>query len=234
MDKKNIFEKAKHDKKKTWYYVLMTTCVVVIATISFISYKSIQNSLSNRKIETSPETVDKVDTEIDDVSKTETDTVQTDDSVSADTTYETAPAPIETKAYIMPLEGGEITTSFSLTVPAYSKTLKDWRIHDGIDISASNEQNVLCVNDGAIESISSHDLYGITVTVKHTDGKKSVYCNLIDDIELEEGQVINQGDIIGKVGKSAMFEIADGPHLHFEMSENGKKIDPLSVIKVQE
>ena len=46
-----------------------------------------------------------------------------------------------------------------------------------------------------------------------------------------ESKIINQGDIVGKIGETAVFEISEGPHLHFEMSENGKKIDPLSIIK---
>ena len=110
-------------------------------------------------------------------------------------------------------------------------TLKDWRIHDGIDISADLGSNVVAVNDGVVEKITSDDLFGIVVTIKHTDGKKSTYSNLADDIELEEGQIINRGDIIGTVGDTAISEISDGPHLHFEMSDNGNKIDPLTVIK---
>ena len=61
--------------------------------------------------------------------------------------------------------------------------------------------------------------------------RSSTYANLEDSVELEQGQIINRGDIVGKVGNTAVYEISDGPHLHFEMSENGEKIDPTAVIE---
>lgn len=235
MDKKNIFER-KTGGKKTTYYIVMTVCVLAIAAISFISYKSVQNSLSNKKIENAVDNVDKVDTNVENINDTNKQETLIEEPVDNQETEPSeqmsAPAAkVETKPYIMPVKDAEIKVKFSLTVPVYSQTLKDWRIHDGIDISAKLGDNVLAVNDGAVESIENDDLYGITVVIKHTDGKKSTYCNLADDVELEQGQIINQGDIVGKIGQTAVFEISEGPHLHFEMSENGKKIDPLSIIK---
>lgn len=239
MDNKNIFDKKKFSGKKSVYYIIMGICVVVIGAASFISYKSVQNALSNKKLENTPNAVDKVDSPVDNVSKTETDNkpaqdadsqTQTDEKTEAVNTRPSDEPVIDTKAYVMPVSG-EMTTGFSITAPIYSETLKDWRIHDGIDISAALGDNVVAVNDGAVEKINSDDIYGITVVIKHTDGRRSTYCNLEDSVELEEGQLIKQGDIVGKVGNTAVFEISDGPHLHFEMSENGNKIDPLSVIK---
>lgn len=239
MERKNIFDKNKIDRKKVTYYVIMVVCIAAITAISFISYRSVQNALSENKIDNNPDNVDKVDTDVENVKKDDQINEdlpenQPDENMSSTPSSENSETSENTsKAYIMPITG-EITNGFSLTSPIYSKTLKDWRIHDGIDISGKIGDSVKCVNDGAIESIKSDDLYGITVVVKHTDGKKSIYCNLDDSIELEEGQIIYQGDIVGKIGKSAVFEISDGPHLHFEISQNGKKVDPLNIIKVQE
>ena len=237
MDNKNIFDKKKFSGKRSVYYIIMGVCVIVIGAASFISYKSIQNALSNEKLENTPDTVDKVDSPVENVTENKTDTetpVVTEplpeEQTEAVNTQPSEQPTVESKSYIMPVSG-DVTTGFSTTAPVYSETLKDWRIHDGVDISAAIGDNVVAVNDGAVEKISADDIYGITVVIKHTDGKKSTYCNLEDSVELEEGQLINQGDIVGKVGNTAVFEISDGPHLHFEMSENGNKIDPLSVIK---
>lgn len=231
MDNKNIFDKKRSNGKKAVYYILMGVCVLIIAAAAFISYNSIQDAVNSKQPEKEPQVIDPVDTTKDDV-KDKT------PEVKPEPLPETEPHQIEnnipvteSKAYIMPVENGEVCVDFSTSTPIYSKTLKDWRIHDGVDISANIGTNVVCVNDGAVEKIESNDLYGITVTVKHTDGKKSVYSNLEDSVELEEGQLINQGDIIGKVGESALYEIAEGPHLHFEMSDNGNKIDPMKIIK---
>ncbi len=237
MEKKNIFEKNKFDKKKLGYYVLLSLCVAVIGAVSFISYKSIQKSLSNQPIDNLPDNVDKVDTTLENVietEKTEQNEINVEENKEEVVKPEADAKPvIDSKPYIMPVSG-QISTAFSLTTPVYSETLKDWRIHDGVDIAANLGDNVVAINDGAVEKIEANDLFGITVVIKHTDGKKSIYCNLDDNVELEEGQIINQGDIVGKIGNTAVFEIADGPHLHLEITENGKKIDPTTVIKVQE
>ena len=238
MDNKNIFEKDKFSGKKIAYYAVLTVSVLIIALISFLSYKSVQNSLADEKIDNEvTENTDTVDNNVEKIAKDESEqelTVQLPEETETNKIVTEQPKTeqpvVETKKYVMPLEG-EITTPFSLETPVYSVTLKDWRIHDGIDISANIGTNVVAVNDGVIEEITSDDLFGIVVTIKHTDGKKSTYSNLADNIELEKGQIINRGDIVGTVGDTAISEISDGPHLHFEMSENGNKIDPLTVIK---
>lgn len=237
MERKNIFDKDKSSGRKLTYYIVLGICVLVIGAASFLSYKSIQNAVNKGKTSDVPDSTDMVDKDLDNVKETE----KPKDNVTEDKPKEQAPeekAPaeeekqpqVETKSYVKPVNG-EITVGFSLETPVYSATLKDWRIHDGIDIAADLGTNVVAVNDGVVEKIESDDLFGVVVTVKHTDGQKSIYANLEDSVELEEGQIINRSDIIGKVGNTAIYEISDGPHLHFEMSENGEKIDPASVIK---
>lgn len=224
MDNKNIFEKSRSSRKKVTYYIVAALCIGAIALASYLSYQAI-NADKNPE----PEISDPVDTTKTDVKEPEP---EPEPEVKDTPVVNEAPdVTVSAKPYIMPVENGEITAVFSIDVPVYSQTLGDWRIHDGIDISAPLGADVLAVNDGVVESIECHDLYGITVVLKHTDGKKTTYSNLEDSVELEQGQVINQGDIVGKIGESAVFEIADGPHLHLEMSQNGQKIDPTTVIK---
>lgn len=231
MDSKNIFERS--SGKKIVYYVVAGVCVAVIALISVLSY----NSMSGGKKEEKPQTgTEDANVKKDDVVKDSLpQTVPpADTQEQTDTSAQQAPAQkpavtVKAKPYIMPAEG-KITVSFSLTTPVYSKTLDDWRIHDGIDIEADVGSEVVAVNDGAVEEIRADDLFGVTVVIKHTDGKRSTYSNLEDSVELEEGQLISQGDIVGKVGESAVYEMSDGPHLHFELSENGQKLDPTDIL----
>lgn len=241
MERKNIFDNDKFSGKKLTYYIVLGICVLVIGAASFLSYKSVQNAINKGKTSDTPQTTDPVDNNLTDVRETEkqkTDVVETKPS---EQTPAQTPEPVpeenqpkvEAKAYVKPV-GGEITVGFSLEAPVYSSTLKDWRIHDGVDIAADLGADVVAVNDGIVEKIVSDDLFGITVTIKHTDGKKSIYSNLADSVELEEGQIINRSDIIGAVGNTAIYEISDGPHLHFEMTENGEKLDPTDVIKFTE
>ena len=227
MDSKNIFEKS--SGKKIVYYVVAGVCVAVIALISVLSYTSASDSKKTEKPQTQTEDANvKKDDVVKEPEPPELPVTQTEDAPQ-EAPEKKPEVTVKAKPYIMPAEG-KITVSFSLTEPVYSKTLDDWRIHDGIDIEADIGSEVVAVNDGAVEEIRADDLFGVTVVIKHTDGKRSVYSNLEDSVELEEGQLISQGDIVGRVGESAVYEISDGPHLHFEMSDNGQKIDPTDIL----
>ncbi len=227
MDNKHIFDKQKSRSKKFTYIVVALLCIGAIGTLSYLSYRAVKPTN-----EPQPQ-IDNTDT----VNNTKDDVVDSLPEVETNTQPETEvkePEPeaeVGGKDYIMPVKSDEVSVKFSLETPVYSKTLGDWRVHDGVDFSAGTGAEVVAVNDGVVEDIIHHDLMGVTVIIKHGDGKKSTYSNLEDSVTLENGQIINQGDVVGRVGATAVYEIADGPHLHFEMSDNGKKIDPLSVIK---
>ncbi len=228
MERKNIFDGDKPSGKRVTYYIVLGICVLVIGIASFLSYKSIQNAVNKPEQQTAD--LDESDRDAAQTEAPKTDVKEPEKKPEPETTEPEPQPEVEAKAYKMPLDG-DITTGFSLDTPVYSVTLRDWRIHDGIDIAADVGSNVFAVNDGVVESIKTDDMFGVTVILRHTDGKKSMYSNLEDSVELEEGQIINRGDIVGKVGQTAIYELSDGPHLHFEMSADGEKIDPASVIK---
>ncbi|MBQ3166493.1 MAG: M23 family metallopeptidase, partial [Clostridia bacterium] len=73
-----------------------------------------------------------------------------------------------------------------------------------------------------------------TVTIDHGKGLKTVY-NSIEPIEgLASGQKVEKGQVIGKVSTNNKQEYKDGPHLHFEVWENGESISPLKYLTVEE
>jgi murein DD-endopeptidase MepM/ murein hydrolase activator NlpD len=113
--------------------------------------------------------------------------------------------------------------------------MNDYRVHKGIDIECEIGSDVLCPAYGTVVSVGLDPFMGCTVTIDHGDGLISIYKNL--DIELPEsikaGEEIFEGDIIGVVGESAIVEIADEPHLHFELTLNGAPVDPLEFFDYQ-
>lgn len=131
--------------------------------------------------------------------------------------------------FFMPVEG-EIFNGFSGTKPVKSNTMGDWRVHSGIDIKAAAGTSVKAPQSGKIIKAYSDKLTGNTVSIDHGNGVISTIYNL-DKMNVSEGQNVNSGDIIGTVGQSATLEMADDPHVHFEIKENGKYVNPNEFLK---
>ena len=128
--------------------------------------------------------------------------------------------------FVMPVENGEIIKDFSNTSLKYNSTLKQWESHKAIDIKADDNSDVLAVYDGEVVSIKSTYLLGTVITIKHNDILQTVYGSLDENVSVSVGEAVKKGQKIGKVSQSAKNESNDGSHLHFEVLENGIKVDP--------
>lgn len=135
----------------------------------------------------------------------------------------------ETLGFIAPVSG-RIFKEHSLSVPVYSETLEAWRIHTGIDISTEEGAEVFAVGAGEVTKVYAHPMLGNTVEITHSDGKVSRYSNLSGGGLPTVGTEVDRGAKIGCVGDSAISEIADEAHLHFEVLVNGTSVNPLDYI----
>jgi Membrane proteins related to metalloendopeptidases len=131
--------------------------------------------------------------------------------------------------FIMPVFG-DVTFEYAKDKLVYSKTLEEWRSHEGIDLSADRGTPVKAVADGVVSEIKNDPRYGVVVIVDHSGGLKTVYSNLASDDMVTPNQKIKQGDIIGSVGDTATFESAEQSHLHFEVLKDNVSIDPTSYL----
>ena len=126
-----------------------------------------------------------------------------------------------------PIEGASITKEFANDKLVEDKTSGYWQTHEGIDISAKEGTSVLAVFDGVVLSVEETMMEGTVVTISHSDSLKSIYKCLSDNnIQVKKGDTVKKGEKIGEVGQS-LKEKADGAHLHFEVVENDKNIDPM-------
>lgn len=114
--------------------------------------------------------------------------------------------------------------------PVFSKTMKDWRIHTGIDYEAQTGGPVFCVWDGTVQKVYKDLLWGYSVEILHDGNIISKYKNLDKKVLVKEGEFVKGGQAIGKVGDSAIIEIKENPHLHFELWTGGEPINPKSYI----
>lgn len=137
---------------------------------------------------------------------------------------------VEELSFSAPVSG-EISKDFALDTLIYSNTLEEWTTHSGIDIKADKTTIVTASEAGTVESIKNDPRYGLTVTIAHRDGFKTIYSNLLTSEFVTENEVVDKGQTIGTVGESSSFEIADEPHLHFEMYKDGTLVNPTIYLK---
>ena len=138
----------------------------------------------------------------------------------------TLPAP----SLIMP-HIGEIIGEFSNGELVKSKTLNDWRTHNGVDIKAVINDEVKAVSNGKIKDVYSSPMWGTVVELELEDGAICSYSNLSEKTMVKKDQKVNVGDVIGTVGKTAQSEIGEDDHLHFEIVKDTLYINPLEYLK---
>ena len=126
---------------------------------------------------------------------------------------------------------GEIIKDFAIDNLIYSNTLEEWTTHSGIDIKAEKTSVVVAAENGTIESIKNDPRFGLTITISHEGGFKTIYSNLLTTEFVTENEVVEKGQTIATVGETASFEVADEPHLHFEIYKNGSPVNPTIYLK---
>ncbi len=105
--------------------------------------------------------------------------------------------------------------------------LKKTRVlHRGIDIIAESGTPVLATAAGRVTFAGDGGKNGISVRILHEDGYLTVY-NHLSKTNVETGQLIPSGKIIGAVGSTGL---STRPHLHYEILQNEVAVDPLTVM----
>jgi len=135
-------------------------------------------------------------------------------------------------SFQVPLSG-KIQAEYSMDKLVFSPTFNEWRTHSGVDISAPRGEVVKAIGSGVISEIKNDPRYGFTIVIDHKNGYKSLYANLASDKNMKVGQEVKQGDPIGAVGATAIFESAEATHIHFELFKENKLVDPAAYIEFQ-
>lgn len=130
-----------------------------------------------------------------------------------------------TVAMLTPIMG-KVSMDYAEETLVYSKTLEQWTTHNGIDIASQKDSAVRVVLAGTVKEVKEDDILGLVITIDHGDGLVTKYGCLSTDEMVEVGQKVEKGDIISGIGEGVGFEMAQGPHLHFEVLQNGKNVNP--------
>lgn len=128
--------------------------------------------------------------------------------------------------------GQKVLKRFSDSTPVYSDTMKDWRVHNGVDFEAESGQSVKAMAQGTVKEILQDSMLGNVVIITHGDADVW-YCGLGSKVLVKEGSQVSAGDEIGTVGVCPA-ESADASHFHLEVHRGEEVLDPLTLLMKEE
>jgi murein DD-endopeptidase MepM/ murein hydrolase activator NlpD len=99
------------------------------------------------------------------------------------------------------------------------------RFHDGVDLAASAGTPIVAAADGRVVGAGWRGGYGQEVQIAHAGGVQTLYGHM-SRIAAYAGELVHKGQVIGYVGSTGL---STGPHLHFEVTKNGRPVNPMSV-----
>lgn len=236
MGKINFEEKSKFKRflSGKGFYVALAVCLVAVGGVAVGTFMNNMAGLgtdtSSQTESTTPSTtreqaVDRPVTNVPDDRTTTTQRTTTTTKTTAPTTT-TSGKPAE--LFVLPLSN-EVLVEYSDGKQVYSKTMNDWRTHDGVDFKGKKGQKVVALADGTILAIEEDTLWGKTITIDHGFGIQSRYCGVEAASGLKKGDKVKVSDTIGTL-TDIPCELMDGAHLHVEITVNGTYTDPVEAI----
>lgn len=158
----------------------------------------------------------------------ETKDIETDNNIITELIKETAAneAYEVSASFNKPLENYEVIKDYSSDL-IYNEKMKDYRTHNGTDVLASEGSKVYAAANGKVKGVYNDLLLGKVVEIEH--GEYLVYyCGLKDEVKVNPGDTVNDGDVLGEVGVVPFEDNAES-HLHIEVKKNGAYIDPKEI-----
>lgn len=123
-----------------------------------------------------------------------------------------------TGRFIWPVSG-PITSPFGYRTHPVTGTT---RFHSGFDIAVDQGTPIRCADNGVVIMADWYGGYGNCVIVQHDNNLSTLYGHQ-SRILVKQGDTLMQGQVLGEVGSTGM---STGPHLHFEVRQNGTPVDP--------
>lgn len=131
-------------------------------------------------------------------------------------------------SFAMPM-GTDIIKDYSNGEMVFSKTMGDWRVHNGVDFSGSAGNDVVAIADGKITRVYDDSFWGTIVEIDHGNGMIARYCGIKKGTTPAEGTEIEKQGRIGSLGHVPV-EIGEEDHLHLEITVDGEIVDPLKAM----
>ncbi len=208
------------------FYLVLAGCFVALGVAAYTAYDSLTPDTASSEESSYTEESTPPSSEV----EAEPEEIPYEPPVSSEDQTEDTPEPSPVaNSFIYPLSGN-IIKGFSSEELVFSNTMGDMRLHAGLDISAPSGAEVVSCGNGVVKTVGNDSLLGVFVEIDHGNGRTARYCGLADALSVVEGDTVKAGSPIGIVGE-VPSECMDESHLHLEFFENGKPIDPVSVME---
>ncbi len=107
---------------------------------------------------------------------------------------------------------------------------ESYEVHEGMDFVGAQGDIIAATGDGVVTLAGENGGYGISVTIDHGHGYKTLYAHMSQK-RVEVGDRIKRGQIIGHIGSTGR---SSGPHLHYSLFKNDKPVNPRTLLKLPE
>lgn len=217
--------RIKHFFRRNGVYLVLTFSLLAVAAVlvSGIGERLVGKTKPQDPMD---EPVEQIVTNQPDERTTSTTTSTTPKTQTTTTTETTEAAP---QLYVLPLTN-TVQKPFSMEAPLYSETMRDWRIHTGVDFAGDEGQTVKATAQGTVTEVKKDALWGGVITIDHGIGVVSRYYGVNPSVKV--GDKVKASTPIGKL-MPIPFESMQKPHLHFEMTVDGVYVDPIEAIALE-
>lgn len=124
-----------------------------------------------------------------------------------------------------PVEPNKITSKFGVRTDPFRRTSS---LHTGIDIRGNLGDPVYATANGEVIQAEYSGGHGNLIIIRHSEKHNTWYAHL-SKMNVSSGDKVKKGETIGLVGSTGR---STGPHLHYEIIEHGKPIDPYTYLSI--
>ncbi len=210
-----------HKKKNSGAALIVVLAVALVAGIGLVA---VLDSM------TSPEPIDPDSTAPVNITTTQpSSTVTTTTTTMAPSTAPTDPTTPPTEAeqplYVLPLSNN-VVVEYSDT-PVWNDTLQSYRVHQAVDFGGHVGDKIVALTNGTVTAVYNDALWGGCLELDCGYGVMAKYCGITT--ELDTGDAVKVNQAIGTLSE-VPCESATAPHLHIEVTVDGKPLDVLKAI----
>lgn len=125
---------------------------------------------------------------------------------------------------------GNVIMNYSMDRVIYFETLEQFKTNPAIIIDAEVGTEVLSAAKGKITSITNEDETGLTVTASIGNGYSLVYGQL-EDVSVEVGDIVDEGEVLGKVAEPSKYYSVEGSNLYFQVLKDEETMNPMTLLR---